>query len=85
MPAYFSLTKVGSTTPQNLQEIDDDMRRHFGAEADKERWYRSWYDIEGYGIAVGHGPQKLREILRDRDEIIDYLQSNFEWNAWYSR
>ena len=85
MPACFSLTKVGSFTPQKLQEVDNDMRRHFGAEADAEKWYRGWYDIEGYGIAVGYDPQKLREILRDRDEIIDYLQSNFEWNAWYSR
>jgi len=87
MPNCFSLTRVGMRTPQRLQEVDNDMRRHFGAEADPERWYENWYNTIGLCIALGHGPDKIRELVQGEgaNEVIDWLVCNYEWDTWVSR
>lgn len=85
MPNYFSLTKVGTKEPQVLQQIDDDMRRHFGVPLDNERWYKNWYDTIGFSIAVGLPLPEIRRIWDDRVEVVDWLVTNYEWNGWSGR
>ena len=85
MSNYFCLRKLGSPEPQRLQEIDDDMRRHFGAPLDPERWYRNWYETIGLSIAMGIELPKMREIWNDRIEVIDWLVGTYEWSAWAGR
>lgn len=83
MPACFNLTPRNGTEPEQLSEIDNKMRAHFGAPPDPKKWYENWYNIEGLGIALGHDWDKLREICPDRKPIIDWLEENYIMNAWY--
>ena len=86
MPACFSLTKKGETKPAFLPEVDDEMREHFGAPADKENWFRGWYDTIGLGLAMGASSKRLRELLVDCDnliEVLDWLEENYDIDSWY--
>lgn len=85
MPNCFSLTKVGTRQPESLQKVDDDMRRHFGAPADPDRWYKGWYDTIGFAIAMGKQVDWIRENMSGLNEVTDWLAGHYEWNAWASR
>lgn len=85
MPAYFTLTKKGEKEPSRFIDIDEAMCAHFGVTPDPDLYYRSWYDIEGCGLAMGYNWDKLREILPERKKIIDWLEENYVAEAWYSR
>lgn len=85
MPNCFTLTPRGSDTPAKFVDIDDAMRAHFGAPPDSVNYYRSWYDIEGLGLAMGFSWDRMREINPDRKEIIDWLDEHYIPNAWAER
>ena len=85
MPACFTLTKKGETKPSTFVAIDEALCAHFGVTPDPDLYYRSWYDIEGLGLAMGYDWNKLREINPDRKPIIDWLEENYLPDAWYSR
>jgi len=85
MPACFQLFKRGSDVPERFADVDDAICAHFGVTPDAERFYRSWYDIEGFGLAMGHDWDKLRTINPDRADIINWLEANYTTQAWYSR
>lgn len=82
MPACFQLFPKGSDTPARFSEIDDAMRLHFGAPPDAERYYESWYDIEGLGLAMGFDWDRMRQINPDRAHIIDWLAERYTSDAW---
>lgn len=88
MPNCFSLTKKGEERPAYLPDVDDEMRKHFGAPADDTNWFRCWYDIIGLGLAMGHSTQRMREILIGVDallEILDWIEENYTSEAWCER
>ena len=85
MPAYFTLTKKGETKPSTFVAIDEALCAHFGVTPDPNLYYRSWYDIEGLGLAMGYDWNKLREINPNRKDIINWLEENYISDAWYSR
>jgi len=96
MPACFTLTRKGESTPSSLQHIDDEMRQAFCEEPDEVRWLWGWYDTIGYGLALGRDWAQLREqFAEDPAEseqtnmfrrrmlaVIYWLEANYIPNAW---
>jgi hypothetical protein len=58
------------------------MCAHFGVTPDPVTWYQNWENIEGLGLAMGFSWDKMREINPDRKEIIDWLEANYDADAW---
>ena len=88
MPACFQLFPKGSDEPARFSEIDDAMCKHFGVEPDPDRYYRFWYDIEGFGLATGHSFDDMRTLDEEvppeesRRAIIDWLDEHYTSDAW---
>ena len=96
MSNCFSLTRKGESKPASLQAIDDEMRIEFGEEPDPERWLWGWYDVVGFGLAMGRDWMQLREqfaedpvedeesveFCRSMLKVIDWLEANYIPNAW---
>ena len=82
MPACFQLFPIGSDEPARFSVIDDAMRQHFGAPPDAERYYEGWYDIEGFGLALGRDWDDLRGLFPERKPIIDWLEKHYTADAW---
>jgi hypothetical protein len=87
MPNCFQLLDLATLQPVNLQQVDNDMARHFGELPDPELWFDNWYNTIGFGIAMGRKPEELRQLFDDPwvTEVIDYLVGRYEWDAWASR
>ena len=96
MPACFTLTRKGESTPSSLQHIDDEMRQAFCEKPDEIRWLWGWYDTIGYGLALGRDWAQLREqFAEDPAEskrtnmfrrrmlaVIYWLETHYVSNAW---
>lgn len=82
MPACFQLIGKDTGQPTKFQQIDDEMRVHFGVEPDPVRWYKGWYDYIGFTLATGGDWAKCREIFEGLDEVIDYLEQRYTYNQW---
>ena len=99
MAHCFTLTRKGESKPASLQGIDDEMRIEFGEEPDKKRWLWGWYNVVGFGLAMGRDWTQLREQFAEdsaEDEesvefccsmlrVIDWLEANYVPNAWAER
>lgn len=84
MPNCFQLWRDGAAVP--LGVIDDEMREHFYAPPDPDRFYESWYDAIGYQLAMGRTFAQAREDLADYPqlvEIADWLEARFTVRSWY--
>lgn len=69
--------------PENFTEIDNAMCQHFGVEPDPDYFYRSWYDLIGFGLAVGRTYAELRELAPGYAPVIDWLEANYTVKAYY--
>lgn len=85
MPRCFTLTKKGTDKRAVLQDIDAEMRVHFGEPPDNERWLWHWYACIGLALAHGKTWDEQRELLEDSPEllkIIDYLEDHYVPDCW---
>ena len=88
MPACFQLFAKGSDEPARFSVIDDAMRLHFGADPDPAHYYRFWYDIEGFGLAIGKTFADMRKAdegsppEESRRAIIDWLDEHYTSDCW---
>jgi hypothetical protein len=82
MPACFQLIPIGSDEPARFAEIDDAMCAHFGVTPDESRYYQQWYDIEGFGCAMGKTWAELRTLMPERAPIIDWLEQHYTCDSW---
>lgn len=86
MAAYFQLArKNASDEPVPFNTIDEEMCAHFGAPVDERRYYREWYNIQGFALACGHSWDKIRELYPDDVAVTDWLEANFVSDAWFGR
>lgn len=83
MPACFSLLEKGTNNRVDFLEVDEKMCAHFGADVHPERYYKEWYNAEGFGLACGNNWDDLREKLPERKEIIDWLEKNYDYDNWH--
>lgn len=84
----FTLTRktAPDAGPVTLQDVDAEMCAHFGAPVHERFWYRGWYNVIGLALSMGSTFARMREISLEYPEtlaIIDWLDANFESNAWY--
>ena len=83
MPNCFQLTSKETGQPKKLAELDNEIRAHFGAPPHPTQWYKGWYDCIGFSIAMGKDWQYCRETFDGLDEIIDYLEERYTYDAWF--
>lgn len=82
MPNCFQLFPVGSTTPDKLSTVDEKLCSFLGDPVHPNNYCRMWYDIEGWGFAMGWTWDKMREVCPERKNIIDWFEANYTVNAW---
>ena len=98
MPNCFSLTRKTNKDagPVPLQQIDDEMRRHFKEPSDPGQWLWSWYTTVGLALSLGRSftdiiqecqsnmgeyPEDVR-YYRRKLSIAEYLNDHFVSDAW---
>lgn len=89
MPNCITLTRKGEKEPMNFGKVDDLVCEALGVQPDPVKFYRSWYDIIGLGIALGDTLPKMRAKFAADPEtpelakIAAFLDDNFTTDAWY--
>lgn len=96
MPNCFALKKKGADKASKLVDVDQEIADMLGVECDPKMWTRSWYDIIGYGYALGrsfketgeqmdkylmHEPDS--ELYADLKKINEYLEKEYDLDSWY--
>lgn len=84
MPACFQLIRKSTGEAAILQEVDDEMRKNFGAEPSKDEWFLRWYDTIGFAVAMGKTILEAGELY-GKQGIAKWLDENFTTDAWYQR
>lgn len=88
MPNCFTLTKKGETELSRFADIDDEMRKDFGAPPDTRSYFYNWYDHIGLYLACGWSFDRIiaEGVQSDKlREIAKWLQERYEPNAWFDR
>ncbi len=87
MANYFTLTRMGESSPSLFTRIDEELCRHLGMAVHETQWANHWYDWIGLGISMGMSPEKIISLTDPDDErgfaMIEYLRTYYEWDAWY--
>ena len=87
MPNCIAFTDRHTKDAVTFAEIDDALCVHLGVVPDQDKFYRSWYDIIGYGLACG---KSLDWFLGyywldpNYGPIANFLWLNYTSEAWYS-
>jgi hypothetical protein len=71
MPNCFQLICKKTNEPARLQSVDDEIWRFFNEEPDPNQWCLGWYNVIGFGIAMG----KLK--LSDKENGEKYITDWF--------
>jgi hypothetical protein len=67
MPNCFQLYKRGEQEPSVLQKVDEAMCKHFDTFCDPKHWHHNWYNIIGFGYAMGQSYVQQRDrFINDR-------------------
>lgn len=86
MPACFSLTLKGAEKASNLVDIDEELCQAFGEPIHLEHWFRNWYNLIGFCLAMGDSFDQVRERLKEGDtdlrEVIDWLEERYDPSCW---
>ena len=85
MPACFTLTPVGSALPASFTSIDEAMCAAFNTPVHPTQYYRQWYDIVGFSLALGNSWELIIAKFPDYADIVQWLQVRYEPDAFYSR
>ena len=85
MPNCFSLTKKGDEGPMSLIFVDACICEHLGREVHPTLWIRDWYPTIGLALSCGENWDECRELFPTQTDIIDFLEENFEVDAWSER
>ena len=88
MPNCFTLTPIGTNEPASLISVDEAMCRFFGFRPNEVRYFRSWFDIIGLGLACGKSFDELIDRFKDYGDllaIVYWLKANYRPNAWAER
>lgn len=94
MPNYFRFTRKSDGTLPTLGEVDEAVCKRLGVECDPVKYYAGWYDSIGELIALGYDAEKMRNVYKEVESgspemlavalaIIDALDAEFTWSAWY--
>jgi hypothetical protein len=72
-----------------LNKINEMICEAFDLEVHPKHYAKGWYNIIGFGIAIGNdlGSEKLRDFcddVEDMPEILKFLEERFTSDAWYA-
>lgn len=85
MGVCFQLSKKSNPEfiPEIFAHVDDAMCEYFGATPDPVRYFKGWFDIEGFALAMGKDFDWLRKNYgKDRLPIIDFLDHYYVCDNW---
>lgn len=85
MPACFTLTRKGLSSPAPLNEVDRAICQHLEMPMDDVKYVHRWYDWIGLGLAIGYSWAQIGEIFRDCPELLQinqFLQENYTPDNW---
>lgn len=86
MPNHVQLISKTTKEAETFADIDTKMRIALGQPADDARFYKAWYDTIAFGLACGCSWQELRKDYEGtKDDVIDWLEKNYEPDSWASR
>jgi len=87
MPNCFQLLRDGVAVP--LATIDEEMCRHFDEPCHPTRYCECWYDVIGYGLAMGQSFDQIRSQIKSDFaeyprlvEIADWIEQRFSVSSW---
>ena len=86
MPSCFQLLRAGIAIP--LQEIDEEMCRHFKKPIHEACYYEDWYDTIGHGLAAEWSFDQIRSTYSAFPrlvEVANWIEANFTVRCWYER
>ena len=86
MPNCFQLLRGGIAVP--LNEVDEEMCRHFGAPCHPDDYYEFWYDTIGFGLASGRSFDEIRSTFSDFPKVVEaanWIEANFTARSWYEQ
>jgi len=84
MPSCFQLLRDGDAV--SLNQIDEEMCKHFQVPCHETRYYESWYDTIGFGLATGESFDQIRMTYADFPrlvEIASWIETNFSVRHWH--
>lgn len=90
MPNCFQLYRLDNPTktPVKFSQVDRELCAHLGVPCHDRHWHAGWYDVFGFGLAVGHSWEQMaiREQM-NLDEILDQpvpidVQGNEDEGYW---
>lgn len=96
MPNCFSLTRKSAPEAGavDLNVLDVELCTLLDVEVDEKFWCHHWYNSIGFYYAIGKSHVEVRTILKEPYEyddaeallkILDYLEANFNVDAWVER
>ena len=83
MPNYFELARKSNPEagPVVLQELDEELCKHFGVPCDAKRYLGGWYDSIGLSLAMGDTFEEI--IAYYRTTVVKY-HDDAEFKQAYS-
>lgn len=92
MAAYIQLINKETKAAETFVSIDSKICQHFGTVEDPVHFYREWYQMICFPLALGDTYDVIRKRwdgYGDVDpidyQILSWLEERYEPNAWHAR
>jgi hypothetical protein len=83
VPNCFQLFNKSTGEATSLVDVDNRMCAYFKVTPDATYFYKSWYDVIGFALAMGKNFAEIRDKFPRHAEITDWLEANYTPSAWY--
>lgn len=86
MAAYIQFLRDGAAVP--LCKVDEEICNMLHVDVHERNWVHGWFDTVGLMLALGKSFAEVREIFEGDEtfqQIIAYLEDNFQVDAWAGR
>ena len=92
MAAYIQMLDRETGEPVPFVDIDEKMCKDFDVEVDAKRYYREWYDMICFPLALGDTYEVIRQrwigygdVAIGDFEILTWLEERYEPKNWFGR
>jgi len=96
MPNCFNLTRKTDLDagPVALAKVDEELCARFQEPVHETKWFRDWYNIIGFSVAMGRTLPELieryanpgegddKEWYAELYQVAEWLDANFTTSAW---
>ena len=88
MPNCFQLLRDGEAV--SLNQVDEEMCRHFGEPVHPTSYFRAWYDCIGSDLAAGRSFAEVKVTYAAPEwadsgllPVAEWLEANFTPRSWW--